>query len=120
MQSTVRTLKPMGKYSEKQARKYLKVGLIFLIPFILLFITSIKGLPIYLSWGTFEVDKGMLMGISATFSTFFIMLPYRNWKSGLNGERAVIKNISDSFPANIRFLMMFCLLMVSVKGISTI
>ena len=84
----------MGGYSEKQARKYLKVGLVFLIPFIVLFVTNIDELPFYLNWGRFEVSKGMIMVISATFSAFFIGLPYRTWKSGLNGERVVIKNIS--------------------------
>lgn len=90
----IRTLKPMGKYSEKQAKKYLTVGLIFLIPFLALFITSIRGLPIYLNWGTFEMNKGFLMGIFVTFSTIIIMLPYKTWRSGINGEKAVIKNLS--------------------------
>lgn len=99
MQNTIRTLKPMGKYSEKHAKKYLRVGLIFLIPFLILFITSIQGLPIYCNWGAFEMDKGMLMGISATFSIIFFMLPYRTWKSGLTGERTVIKNVSDKLSS---------------------
>jgi hypothetical protein len=94
MQS-IRILKPMGKYSEKQAKKYLKVGLIFLIPFLVLFVTSIKGLPLYRNWGTFEMNKGFLMGIFSTFGTIIIMLPYKTWKSGINGEKAVIKNLSD-------------------------
>jgi hypothetical protein len=42
----------------------------------------------------------MLMGISATFSTIFIMLPYRTWKSGLTGEKIVIKNISDKLSSD--------------------
>src|SRR4030065_2167979 len=94
MQNTIRILKPMGTYSEKQARKYLKVGLISLIPLVILFLINIDELPFYMNWGRYEVHKGMIMGISATFSAFFIGLPYRTWKSGLNGERAVIKNIS--------------------------
>jgi len=94
MQNTIRILKPMGTYSEKQARKYLKVGLISLIPLVILFLINIDELPFYMNWGRYEVHKGMIMGISATFSTFFLMLPYGTWKSGLNGERAVIKNIS--------------------------
>jgi len=95
MQNTIRILKPMGTYSEKQARKYLKVGLISLIPLVILFLINIDELPFYMNWGRYEVHKGMIMGISATFGAFFLMLPYRTWKSGLNGERAVIKNISD-------------------------
>ena len=62
----------------------------------MLFVTTINGLPVYLYWGRFEIDKGMLMEISATLSTLFIMLPYRTWKSGISGERAVIKNIYDN------------------------
>jgi uncharacterized integral membrane protein len=95
MQTTIRILKPMGTYSEKQARKYLKVGLISLIPLVIFFLINIDELPFYMNWGRYEVHKGMIMGISATFGAFFLMLPYRTWKSGLNGERAVIKNISD-------------------------
>ncbi len=89
----------MGKYSEKHARKYLKVGLIFSIPYIILFVTSIQGLPIYYDWGRFDIVKGSLMGMSITFSLLFVMLPYQTWKSGLNGERAVIKNISDKLSS---------------------
>src|SRR4030042_5706822 len=36
----------------------------------------------------------MLMGILVTFGTILIMLPYRTYKSGLTGERNVVKNIS--------------------------
>lgn len=89
----------MGTYSEKQARKYLKVGLIFLIPFVILFITSSDKLPFYIDVGRFETSRGMLMGIFTTFSAFFIIRNYGTWKSGLTGERTVIKNISDKLSA---------------------
>jgi hypothetical protein len=53
-----------------------------------------------MNWGRFETDRGMLTGIFVTFSILFIMLPYRTWKSGLNGERSVIKNISNKLGVN--------------------
>lgn len=35
-----------------------------------------------------------------TLGLMFIMLPYRTWKSGLNGERKTVKNISDKLGSN--------------------
>ena len=96
----IRQLKPIGTYSEKQARKYLKLGLLFLIPFAFLCLTSIRFLPVYIDMGRYEIDRGFLMGVFSAFGLMFIMLPYRTYKSGLNGERKVVKNISDKLGSN--------------------
>ena len=96
----IRQLKPMGTYSEKQAKKYLKRGLIFLVPFAFLYLTSIPFLPFYLNMGSFETNRGFLMGIFLSFGAIFIMLPYRTYKSGLTGERNVVRNISDKLGSD--------------------
>jgi hypothetical protein len=90
----------MGTYSEKQAKKYLKRGLLFLIPFALLYLTSIRFLPFYIDMGRFEINRGFLMGVFSTFGAIFIMLPYRTYKSGLTGERNVVKNISEKLSSD--------------------
>lgn len=91
----IRQLKPIGHYSEKQAEKYLRRGLLFWIPFVFLLLTSIRSLPFYIDIGIFEVNRGFLMGIFSAFGIVYTLLPYSYYKSGLNGERAVVKNISD-------------------------
>jgi hypothetical protein len=96
----IRQLKPIGTYSEKKAKKYLKLGLLFLIPFVFLFLTSIPRLPFYIDMGRYETNRGSLMGVFFTLGAIFIMLPYRTWKSGLTGERNVVKNISDKLGSN--------------------
>jgi len=40
------------------------------------------------------------MGVFSTFGLIFIMLPYRTYKSGLTGERNVVKNISDKLSSD--------------------
>lgn len=91
----IRQLKPIGTYSERQARRYLRLGLLLLIPFMLLCITSIPRLPFYIDMGRFELDRGFLMGTFSTLGIIFIVLPYGTYKSGLTGERNVVRNISD-------------------------
>ena len=91
----IRQLKPIGTFSEKKAKKYFRWGLLCLVLFVLLMLTSIPLLPFYIDLGRYEVNRGFLMGAFSTLGLFFIMLPYRTYKSGLNGERKVVKNISD-------------------------
>jgi hypothetical protein len=96
----IRQLKPIGTYSERQAKRYLKLGLLFLIPFAFLFLTSIRPLPLYIDMGRFETNRGFLMGIFATLGLIFMMLPYRTYKSGLTGERNAVKNVSDKLNSS--------------------
>lgn len=91
----IRQLKPIGTFSEKKAKRYLRWGTLCLVPFALLMLTSIPLLPVYIDLGRYEINRGFLMGAFSTLGLFFIMLPYRTYKSGLNGERKVVKNISD-------------------------
>jgi hypothetical protein len=96
----IRQLKPIGTYSERQAKKYLKLGLLFLVPFAFLYLTSIPRLPFYVDLGRYEVNRGYIMGAFSTLGAIFIMLPYRTYRSGLNGERNVVKNISDKLSSD--------------------
>jgi hypothetical protein len=96
----IRQLKPIGTYSEKQAKKYLKLGLLFLIPFAFLELTSIRPLPFYIDMGIFEVNRGFIMGMFAAFGIVYALLPYNTYKSGLTGERTVVKNISDKLNSD--------------------
>jgi hypothetical protein len=50
--------------------------------------------------GRFETNRGFLMGMFSTLGLIFIMLPYRTYKSGLTGERNVVKNISDKLNSD--------------------
>lgn len=96
----IRHLKPIGTYSEKQARKYFKRGLLFLIPFVFLWLTSMRFLPCFIDMGIFEVNRGFLMGMFVAFGIVYTLLPYKTYKSGLTGERAVVYNISDKLGSN--------------------
>ena len=92
----MRVEKPIGKYSEKQARKYLKKGLLLLIPFLLLYVPSIPNLPTFVSVGNYEGLRGFFAGLCFAYFAIMALLPYQTWKSGLTGERAVLNNLSTN------------------------
>jgi hypothetical protein len=96
----IRQLKPIGTFSEKQAKKYLKRGLLFLIPFAFLWLSSIHLLPFYIDLGIFNGNRELLKGVLLTFGMLFILLPYRTWKSGLTGERNVFRNVSNKLSSD--------------------
>ncbi len=91
-----RILKPIGQYSARKARRYLAAGLIFLVPFIILFVTtSNTALHIQLNeLGT--TYRGFYMGFFFTIGALLIMYPYRHWRSGLKGEKRVIRNLVEN------------------------
>jgi len=96
----IRQEKRKGTFSERKANKYLKLGLLFLIPFLVLWLTSIHSLPFYIDIGIFNGNCEFLKGVLLTLGMFFIMLPYSTWKSGLTGERNVVKNVSDKLSSD--------------------
>ncbi len=100
----IRQLKPIGTFSEKRARKYLRLGLLFFIPFAFLWLTSIRFLPFYIDVGIFEVNRGLLMGLFFAFGFIYTLLPYQTYKSGLTGERAVVKNVLDKLSSDYSIL----------------
>jgi hypothetical protein len=90
-----RILKPIGQYSARKARRYLVVGLIFLIPFVILFLTANKT-PLHIQLNELATtSRGFYMGFFFTIGALLIMYPYRHWRSGLKGEKRVIKNLAD-------------------------
>jgi hypothetical protein len=91
----MRIEKQIGKYSEKEARKYLKKGLPFLGAWAFLFVTGLDYLPIYINLGKAAPASNFLAGIVFTYGLLQFFVPYQNWKSGLNGERRVVSNLSD-------------------------
>ena len=96
----VREEKRIGTYSEKNAKKYFKIGLLFLIPFSILWLTSIRRLPLYVNVGGYENLRGFVSGVLATFGLFFMERRAKTWISGLNGERAVVQNVSDKLSSD--------------------
>jgi hypothetical protein len=90
----MRIEKRIGKYSEKQARSYFKQGIPFLATFAILFITSLDYLPFYIDLGVLEPPRHFVNGVVFTYGLFMFFLPFYTWKSGLNGERRVVNNVS--------------------------
>jgi hypothetical protein len=50
--------------------------------------------------GIFSGNREFLKGVLLTLGMLLIMLPYRTWKSGLTGERTVVKNISEKLSSD--------------------
>ncbi len=94
-QTEMRVAKTIGKYSEEQARKYLRKAVPFIILFAVLLITSWNSLPIYIDFGRFEPLRHFLTGVVLTYSLFGPVAPYLNFRSGRQGEKRVQKNLSD-------------------------
>jgi len=91
----MRIKKSIGNYSKKRAEKYLKLGLLSLIPFTILFLTSVTWLPTYINVGGFETLRGLLAGIWITLSAIYLWEPFYAWKNGLEGEALVVRNLSN-------------------------
>lgn len=92
----MRIEKPIGKYSEEQARKNLKKGIpILLISYVFLLVTGLDYLPLYKNLGKLAPPCYFLAGIAFMYGLMQFISPYQHWKSGLNGERKVVNNISS-------------------------
>ena len=92
----VRELKPIGSYAKNKMRKYFKVFLLFFIPFLALFLTSYDYSPTYIDLGRYNVVRGFIEGTILTCGIFLGLGNYFTWNMGLNGERKVVKNISNN------------------------
>jgi hypothetical protein len=92
----MRIVKPIGKYSEEQARKSLRKGLpIIVISYAFLIVTGLDYLPIYLNLGKLAPASHFIAGIVFMYGLMQFFVPYQHWRSGLNGERRVEKNLSN-------------------------
>ena len=92
----MRIEKPIGKYSEEQARKNLKKGIpLLVISYSFLIVTGLDYLPIYINLGKIAPIANFMSGIVFMYGLLQFIGPYQHWKSGLNGEKKVANNISS-------------------------
>ena len=93
--SLMRIAKSIGRYSLEQARKSLRKGLpIIVISYVFLFLTGLDYFPTYMILGKITPPALFLAGIAFMYGLMQFLLPYRNWKSGLSGEKRVERNLS--------------------------
>lgn len=92
----VRELKPIGTYAKDKTRKYLKVFLLFFIPFLVLYLTSYDYSPTFIDLGRYNVVRGFIEGTILACGIFLGLGNYFTWQMGLNGERKVVKSISNT------------------------
>ena len=92
----MRILKTRSNYLERKASKNLLLGMLFLIPFLVLLITSIDILPFYIDLGRYETSRGLLLGLLFILGSLFLMYPYRKYTSGLIGEKKVSTIFSET------------------------
>ena len=92
----MRIEKPIGKYSEEQARKNLKKGVpILLISYSFLLLTGLNYLPFHLYLGGLAPIIYFVTGMVFMYGVTQFIAPYQHLKMGLNGERKVVMNISN-------------------------
>lgn len=70
------------------------MGLACLTLFLVLFITSIDGLPLYIDAGRYETARGIALGLFIASCYYFLLLQYPNYRKGQIGERKVTKALS--------------------------
>ena len=91
----MRIEKPIGKYSEEQAKRNLKKAIpIVVISYAFVLLTSLSTIPTYLKLGKWAPICDFVAGAVFMYGITQFIVPYSYWKSGLSGERAVIDNIS--------------------------
>jgi len=92
----LRLLKPSGGHLKKNAEKNLAIGIMCLTVFLVLFITSIDGLPLYIDAGRYETARGIALGLLIVGWYYFLFLQYQTYEKGIIGERKVTKTLSAS------------------------
>jgi hypothetical protein len=86
----------IGPHLEEQARKNLKKGLpLVLISYVFLWVTGLDYFLIHIELGNLAAPSYFLAGIVFMYGLMQFIVPYKYWKSGLNGERKVVSNISN-------------------------
>jgi hypothetical protein len=95
----VRVLKPIGNYLWRKAAKSLALGILLLVPFFVLFITSIHVLPFYIDFGRYETNRGSFMVLLLVAGFIFSIYPFRNYRSGLAGERKVAATLAAALSS---------------------
>lgn len=92
----LRLLKPCGGHLKKNAAKNLVMGILCLTVFLVLFITSVDGLPLYVDAGRYETARGVALGLLIVSWYYFLFLQYGTYEKGIIGERKVTKTLSAS------------------------
>ena len=59
----LRLLKPSGTYLKKKATRNLIMGILCLALFLVLFVTSIDGIPLYIDAGKYTTARGIALGL---------------------------------------------------------
>ena len=89
----MRLLKPMSKYLKKKATKNLVFGVLCLIFFLVLVVTSIEILPLYIDAGRYDTSRGVALGLLIACSYYFLH-EFPNYRAGIIGEQKVTKTLS--------------------------
>ncbi|UCB60961.1 MAG: NERD domain-containing protein [Candidatus Bathyarchaeota archaeon] len=92
----MRLLKPMGSYLQNKANKYLVLGVVCLVIFLVLLATSIDVLPLYVDVGRYATPRGIALGLLVVGWFYFLLREYPSWRAGIAGERKVIKTLSSA------------------------
>lgn len=91
----MRIVKPIGRYSEEQARKYIKKGLpIILVSYTFAILTGLYYLPTYMLLGVATPLALFISGIAFMYGLMQFLKPYERWRRGLKGEKLIEKNLS--------------------------
>jgi hypothetical protein len=86
----------IGRYLEQQAKKNLKKGLpLIVVSYSFLWFIGLDYLPTHIDLGRLAAPSYFVAGIVFMYGLLQFIVPYKYFKSGLNGERKVIDNISS-------------------------
>jgi hypothetical protein len=84
----------MGNYLKKKATKNLVFGVLCLIFFLVLLVTSIEILPLYVDAGRYDTSRGVALGLLIACSYYFLLHEFPNYRAGIIGEQKVTKTLS--------------------------
>jgi len=96
----MRLLKPSGSHLKKSAERNLAMGIMCLTVFLVLFITSIDGIPLHIDAGRYETARGISLGLLIASCYYFLLLQYPNYRKGFIGERKVTKALSATLTSD--------------------
>jgi hypothetical protein len=88
-------LKPSGNYLKKNATRNFALAMLSLAVFLVLFITSIEGLPFYVDARRYDTARGTALGLMIACCYYFLAQG-RNFKKGTIGEERVTRTLSTA------------------------
>jgi len=90
----LRLLKPSGTYLKKKATRNLIMGILCLALFLVLFVTSIDGIPLYIDAGKYTTARGIALGLFIVGWYYYFLLQYWTYRRGIIGEQKVTRILS--------------------------